>query len=153
MILVYIFLPLTVRSIFISVFICRKYILIFKYLNQNLNYCFETNDKKLLKSLLRLHYKICESLNKTNHYLKTNFIIFIISWILIICFANYYSVFSKVNSNVILLALILVVSVDLLLLSLSILIARMDIEAMNGLQFIHGLALNINDKDLIFKVK
>ena len=75
------------------------------------------------------------------------------SWIPILCYMSYYLIFAKVNNDLTLVITFIIINLGLLLLSLSVLIARMDIEAKNGLHFIHGLALNINDKDLIFKVK
>ena len=145
---------LILRNIFISVFLCLKYIIVFNEINSEIIECFESLEMNSndLKSYLNKHYKCCDSLKIANKVLKPIFITFIGGSLPGTCYCLYYFIYSTQSNYIDLMLEIVLTCFVIFALILSLMINMIDFEAKKALHFIHGFALINKDKYLAFQV-
>ena len=146
--------PIIFRENFICFFICFKYKILFRDLNQRLSRISVRN----IKHLLSVHNRLCDSVLKANEYLGTFFIISIITWSPNCCYIIYSVLFSQDSSAIVysvmpFLCLSVIMSFVLVFFALLFSIAYIDIEAKRGLHFVYGLGLKIRRKHQIHNVQ
>ena len=124
-----------VRYIFISIFICQKYIIIFNEINTEIIECFNSFEKNSndLKSYFNKYYKCCDSYEISNNILKRIYIVLLGCFSPVSCYCVYYLMYGNGNIYINLLILTVVIYFITFALILSIMISIIDIEAKKAL--------------------
>ena len=145
---------LVIRNIFISIFICQKYIIIFNEINNEIIECFDSMEMNSndLKSYFNKYYKCCDSLKITNKFFEQFYIILLACFSPISCYSFYSFMFSNEYTYINLIMLIILLVFIILILYLSLMINMIDFEAKKGLHVIHAFAILNKDKQISFQV-
>ena len=140
------------RTTFICLFLSFKYIILFAKLNKQFSELNIPEDSQLLVNLLIIHNKLSDSVLEMNRFLKPIYIIVTGLFSPIICYLTFMFLYSDFDYFVSLACLFIIVNFSILNLTLSSLIALIDIECDRSLHLIHGFALKIKDSQQIFQV-
>ena len=145
---------LIVRNIFILIFICQKYIIIFSEINKQIIQSFDSIEinTNVFKSYLNKHYECCESLKIANKYLKNIYVIFVVGYLPTSCYVLYFFFLGTKNTYVNLSVYFILITILLFALFLSLMINMIDFEAKKALHVIHVFALLNKDSQLTFQV-
>ena len=143
---------LNLRIFFISFFLSHNYILLFKNLNQTFSQINIEEDQEQIMNLLVIHNKLSDSVLEMNKFLRPIYVVLVGLWSPLICYLIFVILYSDINGHVKILVFLVVLNFSVLVLTLSSLIALIDIECDRSLHLIHGFALNIKDRQQIFQV-
>ena len=140
--------PLILRQNFICFFICFKYKILFRVLNQRLSRITVRNKNHLLS----VHNRLCESVVKVNGFLGTVFMISVLIWSPNSCYGIYIIFYTQVNGIMPFFLITTLIVFELVFIALMFSIAYIDIEAKTSLNFVYGLGLKLKRKDQILDV-
>ena len=140
------------RTVIICLFLSFKYIVLFAKLNKQFSELNIPEDSQLLSDLLIIHNKLSDSVLEMNKFLKPIYVIIMGLFSPIICYLIFLLLYSDLDHFVSFVFLFVIISVSTLILTLSSLIAFIDIECDRSLHLIHGFALKIKDRQQIFQV-
>ena len=133
----------------IIIFFCRMHCFLFKSVNKD----FSQLSERHFQTCLSFHYKLCESLEDFQTFLRPMFVSITMTWCPMFCYTIYYSVKEVENKSLIILVDIIFFTFFILIFTLSIMIARVDVEAKKGLNSVYGTAIkSFNNKQAIFPV-
>ena len=146
---------LVIRQMIIIIFFCRMHCFLFKYCN---NYFFQLSKnhrKRHLKTYLLIHYKICESVEELQTFLRPMFVLITMTFCPIFCSILYFRFKNTDNDNNLMMILVVFTGLIflILILILSALIALIDVEAKKGSHKVFGYALKLSTKQDTFQVK
>ena len=142
-----------IRHIFIIIFICRMHCFLFKSHNKYFNQLSEKRRKRNLKTYLSIHYKLCESVEVFQTFLRPMFVTITMSWCTMVCSGLYFILLNKQveNNYVMISANATLLTFFILTLILSSIIAMIDIDVKRGLHAVYGCALKLPNKQAIFQ--
>ena len=143
--------PLIIRQIVLMIFFCRMHCFLFNKCNEYFTHLSKKCRKKHLKTCLSFHYKLCESVEEFQTYLRPTFALLTTIWCPICCYIIYSSINNRDQLLIILGDFVCFVFVSFILI-LSILIAMIDIRAKEGIHSVYGCALKLANKQAIFPV-
>ena len=140
------------RTAFICLFLSFKYIVLFAKLNKQFSELNIPEDSQLLSDLLIIHNKLSDSVLEMNTFLKPIYVIIMGIVSPLICYMIFMFLYSDLDVTITFGLLFVILSFSILILTLSSLIALIDIECDRSLHLIHGFALKIKDRQIIFQV-
>ena len=147
-------LHLVIRNIFILIFICQKYIIIFSEINTEIIESFHSiemnsNDSK---SYFNEYYKCCDSFETSKIILERNYSLLLGLLSPITCYDLYYVIFKNETTFMDLFIQSICLSVIVSALILTLMICWIDIESKKAFHFIHGFAILNKEKHISFQV-
>ena len=145
-------LKLILRTVFICLFLSHKYIVLFAKLNKQFSELNIPEDSQLLVNLLIIHNMLSDSVLEMNTFLKPIYVLIMGLFSPIICYLIFMFLYSEIDYLFSCIIMFLVVNYSTLILTLSSLIALIDIECDRSLHSIHGFSLKIKDSQQIFQV-
>ena len=147
-------LPLVLRQFVIIIFFCRMHCFLFKTNDKNFSKLSKKYRKRNLKTYLLFHYKLCESVEEFQTFLRPMFVLITTTFCAVFCYMIYFNLKNSENENNSVMFLLNVAALIMLIFSLILsgVIAMIDIESKKGLHLIYGSALKLSNKELIFKV-
>ena len=108
--------------------------------------------KKHLKTCLSFHYKLCESVEELQTFLRPMFVSLTLLWCPMFCYLLYYLVFNKESELLIFLVVLIGFVFFLFILILSVMIAMIDVVAKECVHSVYGCALKLANKQATFPV-
>ena len=126
---------LIIRQFVIIIFFCRMHCFLFKTIDKHFNQLSEKHRKRHLKSYLSFHYKLCESVEELQTFLRPMFVLITSIFCPLFCYILYYSLKNQEFENNILMILTDFSAIIFLtfIFVFSSIIAMIDIEAKKGL--------------------
>ena len=136
------------RQMVIIIFFCRMHCFLFKSCNKY----FTQMSKKHLKTCLSFHYKLCESVEELQNFLRPMFVSITTMWCPIICYLIYYSVKDKeVENNFRIILVDIIMHIFLIfIIAFASMIAKIDVESKKGIHSVCKWGLKISNKQAIF---
>ena len=127
---------------------------LFKSHNKYFNQLSEKRRKRNLKTYLSIHYKLCESVEVFQTFLRPMFVTITMSLCTMFGSGLYFTLLNKKveNNYVIIPVNVALLTFFILTIILSSIIAMIDIEAKGGLHAVYGCALKLPDKQAVFQV-
>ena len=136
---------LIIRQFVIIIFFCRMHCFLFKSCNKYFTQLSKSLHKNNLKTCLSLHYKLCESVEELQTFLRPMFVWITSLWCPIFCYIIYYTINNKRAgyNTIIILADIIIFIFFLLIFCLLSMIAMIDVEAKKGIHSVYWCGLKI----------
>ena len=147
--------PFIFRQIVIIILICRMHCFLFKSCNKSLTQISGKHSKIIFKNCLSFHYKLCESVEELQTFLRPMFVLITTIWCPIFCYILYFILKNSEFERHFMMILTFFIGLIflLLILILSTLIALIDIEAKKGSHTVFGFALKQSNKQDKFHVR
>ena len=140
-----------IRQIVLMIFFCRMHCFLFNKCNEYFTHLSKKCRKNQLNTCLTFHYKLCESVEVFQTYLRPIFVLLITIWCPNCCYFIYFSLNNK-DELLIILADFVISIFLLFVLFLSLLIAMIDVRAKEGVHSVYGCALKLANKQATFPV-
>ena len=135
--------------IIIIIFFCRMHCFLFKSVNKD----FSQLSKRYFKTCLSIHYKLCDSLEELQTFLRPMFVSITMIWCPMFCYYIYYTVKEVEKRTLIILVDFIIFIFLVFIFILSIMIARVDVEAKKGLHWVYGKGIkSFSNKQTVFPV-
>ena len=146
--------PIVLRQLAIIIFFCRMHCFLFKSVDKDFRQLSKNYRKNRLKTCLSFHYKLCDSVEELQTFLRPMFVSITSLWCPIYCYILYFYMNNKNFENNLIAILTSLVAFIFFLINfyLSLTIAMIDIEAKKGLHYVYGCALKLLDKQAHFPV-
>ena len=146
--------PLILRQMIIIIFFCRMHCFLFKSCGKYFTQLSKKSPKNHLKTCLSFHYKLCESVEELQTFLRPTFVLITSVFRPLFCYFfyltfknteeqdNYSMIFGDMAAFIFFIFTII----------LSSMIAMIDVEAKRGAITVHGFAFKVSNKQDIFQV-
>ena len=142
---------LVMHQIVLMIFFCRIHCFLFKKCNEYFTHLLKKCRKKHLNTCLSFHYKLCESVEEFQIYLRTIFVLLTIIWCPMSCYFIYCTVNNR-NELLIILGDFVCFIFLIFTFNLWLLIAMIDVRAKEGIHSVYGCALKLANNQATFHV-
>ena len=140
--------PLILRQMVIIIFFCRMHCFLFKNCNKSMTRLSKNN----LKTSLSFHYKLCESVEELQSFLRPMFVLITSVFRPLFCCFFLFTFKITENNYAILLSDVVAIIFFIFTIILSSMITMIDVEAKRGLQSIIGRTFKLSIKQDVFPV-